>query len=854
MFTRDQRFSDDPVYFAQAVFNQWASDASNHSIAIFLGEEVRSFFSDMGKRSDEYYQLFFGELKKQFVEWLLASGKVDLDKQVKKFIKFLNYVPDQYHELFDDSSRFHLTYNQFFIDVLKQLSVKDLSRFLPVAYEESSKFTKASDIDQVFEILKQLPGNFLQYIAENPYVIRTFSRKFSQLFLMQDEDGNSLLFYLSRKSENDVGYHIKNVLLNIPDAKCIRADKEVKNPLMLMVAALEDNEEIDEQFLQNNLQYLNSPDDTERTALHYAVILKKTAALKQLLKQKNIDFAIQDKSGRNALHYLILGDDQDLANEIFDQLSTNPTHQENFAKALNQNDKNGLSSLTMACFLFVTHKLWNADDPKLEEFMVNKIIKHPDYLAQKNQFDQLFYKICDDLGCVDQDGRILPEYFEISNQQQETEEWLRGIYKTPDIDDYVKKYLFCAFANLDHPAWDVYDYTKLSTDTKTQFTPFGVELELVNFHIASPIPIHLIDRLYNSYGKGDASVEDSMLMYSGSVQEVVSDPIKNEEEFRLFLKMCEDFQTSGVMTNQSTGLHVHINFNSQEYGALVDKVSEKFGSELDLLCKEKVELLLLKQIVINFASLQQLLQGFMRNGALFNDEISHSKLILNSQDKIDKFLKTEWLVDLFKDDSQFDKRSITLNLKNLNGSQNAKGTLEFRCHEGSIDPTIIKAWVNFIHRLVNMSVDHLVDHLKNSTGSIEEKIESFEIKPLKNIEYLIYLLIADRRYQETWDANLGIVPSHYDFAANKIGGEIIQKEIQKSPFYRSIQMRKILPEVKDPQDIEQLERIIEILKKYPDIIDCEDSPTNSPSVDGATKEEILQLTQKASLPKHLPDF
>lgn len=733
--------------------------------------------------------------------------------------------------------------------------------------------TACSNLESRKSFIKDLIANHhtqLFGILQDESTLAEFCTRLPDLFSETDVEGNSLLFHLTEnKDYSDSPQILKIILETVPQAKFLIARKEFQNPLILMITSLESDEVISKSFLQTHIESLNQQDEFGKTALIYAVTLGKNSALDQLFQYADIDFLTPDQTTKNALQYLILENRRDQ----FNVLSEKP----NFLEALNQCDKWGFSSLTMACFAVARN---NSDG-----LMVNNILNNPEYKNDQSKFDKLFCELCQKLGFIGENGKILPNYYQLANNEKsdDLKIELEEIYRRDDVDPDIKKALFFAFANKQNKVWDIFKASRLPiSQNKREFTATGLELEMVNaYHY--PFPMDFLDKFYDINAKADEAVINSFFMYRDpSIQEITSQPIQTMEQLNEFLELAHHLQKSGVMVNKATGFHVHINVNNAAYGKMVDKVCNKIGNNIfNENQKEQIELLLIKQIAVNFLSLQHLLQGFMKNGRLFDDETRYTKLILSTADSIKAFLDAEKVGDIS------DSRFWTLNLQNLfdGGDRNkaasgqpTKGTIELRPHEGAVDPIIIGAWINFVHRLINISIDQVAEVLnQHQTESLDKKIDDIlnsgdnfqnsKIQPKQNIEDLVDLLIAGRRCQESWDKKRGIVKNQYGSAAvpiggfevdaktDKLGGKIAQEEIQESLFYLSLQTGKVSPEIKDPQDVVQLNRMIALKKEYPDILgDEQKSPANSPlTVNNVGKDNLVKLS-KSEIPTEIPDF
>ncbi len=805
-----------------------------------------------------YARAFYEEFRNQCVSFLLSDENCTTNGIATFLISLSDYLYYLYHDSSYSSLGTKIFKNKLVGDVLANIPTERLlTIFFNIGYDPKLGILLQIIIDNhslISTFLLQGGSKakdlLINSVVNNCYKIEKLLIHVPNLLSFHDMNGNSLLFYFTLEDPELYSDSIFKLLLKCPDAKCIRGHKEIISRLSLMVVAITHNQnifEIPADFLQQNIEQLNQPDAFGKTALHYAVILGKKDVLKQLLELPKGDISIADNSGRNILHYLILENKY----EEFIKLTKNT----NFTKALNTEDNLGLSALAMACMTFARPQ--NSNDGQID--IINSILIYPGYQKQ-NQFDQLFIQICQELGFIDKNGEIAPDYHKRSNDSKysEAEAKLKAVFERDDVDYNIKRCLFCAFFGPEKDIWKMFKPTsQLPNDS---FIPFGIELELATVPSVSLVPDCLINSIYNATTTQDISVSSSLLMMPSEIQEIVSDPITNEAQFELFLELCQSLETSGAMVNKSTGMHVHVNFNSPKYGRVVEKIGEMVITFLDAHDQDQIELILLKQIMINFAHIQPILQGFMRNGALFNNEVRFSKLVLSTPDERNNFLDATDMSDLSKAG-----KYTTVNLLNLLGDDR-KGTIEFRCHEGSINPTIITAWVNFINRLVKISIDQVIDSLVEPIirvghgNNISDIIKNYQVKPFDNIEDLAYLLIADRKYSETWNKEFGLVPSQYDLPAtlipgdatnatdpNPLAGETAQKLIQSSAFYHSLQRGGV-----DSTEIvdQDLKRMLELQKEYPGIIVETKSEDPAPQTSPQPSNNIFSLAaaQQYDLP------
>lgn len=292
---------------------------------------------------------------------------------------------------------------------------------------------------------------------------------------------------------------------------------------------------------------------------------------------------------------------------------------------------------------------------------------------------------------------------------------------------------------------------------------FGIEAEIPELSDTVFAPLNFMLPIYNVSREQDYTVHPSILSpYKYSVDsefELITKPITSMCEFSKTLEMFDVLCVAGAKVNKTAGLHVHFNVRgSQEYN-------------LPRYISESEELTFLKFLLLNYISIEPLLRGFMRDGKMFDPGETYSKpvstLILMKEIEACKSVS-----DLQKVCSH----STTLDLTALD----KHGTIEFRIHEGAVDPTLIRAWVDCTARLVKLSKEQTLQH---KPGGV--------LAPKTDIEQLVYIFVAMRMYEKTWDSETRSVTTAITtppFAYSKKFKKPTQVLIQESLLYNLFNM------------------------------------------------------------------
>jgi hypothetical protein len=189
-------------------------------------------------------------------------------------------------------------------------------------------------------------------------------------------------------------------------------------------------------------------------------------------------------------------------------------------------------------------------------------------------------------------------------------------------------------------------------------------------------------------------------------------------------------------------------------------------------------------------------------------------------------------------------RKYSINSLSIKSSKNTTqkeqyGTMEFRLHEGAIEPTIIKAWASLIRRISNISVYQVQEKI-NANSFQNVPIDRSDITPYEGLENLVYLLIAEREYQKSWDNDLGRVATAFvNPSLNQ--GKTTQKEIQESPLYNMYQTAKKGGDIVEchKKYVENASDKIQIMKDLNSLLEFDDNWTSMSK--NPVRGDILQF-------------
>jgi len=145
-------------------------------------------------------------------------------------------------------------------------------------------------------------------------------------------------------------------------------------------------------------------------------------------------------------------------------------------------------------------------------------------------------------------------------------------------------------------------------------------------------------------------------------------------EFDTLKKVVKKMNEVGCKVNSSCGLHVHIGAS--------DLTFEQY-----------------KNVFINYARMERVIDSFMAQSRRGNGNCYCYSLIENN--RLEKILAATSHQDLY---SRLNSRYFKVNP----ASYGVHKTIEFRQHQGSLNFTKIKNWVNFCKKLVAWSKNHVL--------------------------------------------------------------------------------------------------------------------------------------------------
>jgi ankyrin repeat protein len=540
-----------------------------------------------------------------------------------------------------------------------------------------------------------------------------------------DSSGNSPFSYVLFDTEKIYSKDDVLKMINNYGAKFIRNGLEFKSQLQIKILCMEDDGSANDFIAEGDLATLNTQDENRRTALHYACMLgKKNIAKELVLKGACLD--ICDDVGRTPMHYAAIN------SYMLPGASIND---------LERLDNFGVTPIILWCQHGTDIE---AMDKFCElEFADNSINR---YLKIFDGTQRSFEQLANDNSLkFTQKLAILSAF--------------KNYARVANFDGVNE-----ALGFLEVSAQKIIE-REISNSTTIELAKnfaIGLELEVPELPRASFIPTTDLLSWFHADLVYDATVKKSALSLYTPMDnakqeslEFVSKVIVNNSQYEKFVILCDSLYKSGAKVNRSAGMHVHVNCRG----------TDKVNPPVLKLVNAADELVFLKYVVINYISIEQLLRGFMRDGILF-DEYGPSYVETLSKYR-ERILACNTVTELQK----ICTHNKTLDLTSLD----KHGTIEFRIHEGLIDPLLLKAWVDCVTRLVNISYEQFIEHKAYKS-----------IKPKHNIEQLVYLLITMRHYNQTWcsawaapkSANIdtaSLYPGHNSIAA--------QRQIQQSPLY-----------------------------------------------------------------------
>lgn len=584
-----------------------------------------------------------------------------------------------------------------------------------------------------------------------------------------DNFGNSVLHHVVDSMDNDykLTYEMQKDLEYILHlgAKDQKKHQQNKTSLHLRVAA----------GLPLNLDTLKVSIDKQdldegKTALHHAISLAKTESAMELIAA-GASINIKDKFGKTPLDYAFLTNNEIVIKSMI--------------------EKNNLIQTEKQPLLFNIYALFKTYYDGYNA--LNLINKHS--ASNKIILSRMNMAITQIINMGNLDPTLLAKF---------------------SLEEQLMIAITVAISNptLNNPAKE---YTKTTILPKliNDFPlpagyAYGVELELANI----PLEIHaMILKWFGINSTEDESVRHTLFMHKGKLkgEELVTEILDSTQKIKLLLLVASYLHKAGALTNDSTGLHVHVNILGSKNG-----IPKSIATNMDIknINHERVELMVVKQVLANWYNLEPLLCGIMRDGILYNYDDNTYSYNAPMQSFIPELLKVNNLQEIadFMDD-----RDKTLNLENL--APGEYGTLEFRIHDGTAHPVLIEAWLNFIHRLMQISINQVQD--KINTG-----IDINFFTAYKDIEQLFYILMAERNYQTTWNNALG--SPNGTIAPATAGNKPIQIGIQNSLLYRAYQLGKsgkdykiLLASCSEPERAslqKEVEILLSINQQFPGIL------------------------------------
>jgi ankyrin repeat protein len=549
--------------------------------------------------------------------------------------------------------------------------------------------------------------------------------KFPQLINVTDKHGNSVFYYIITESngfyDTDSYVQAKVYICDAEmreayqyfvakGAKCIRNFQEEKSALHIKVA-------LNLPLELDPTTDINSVDlEHARTALHYAVILQNYEAAAELLAH-GASPLIADNSGRTPLSYACLYGAKDLVIEMMK--SVEPS-------ALQLADS---SYLTDVCF---------SGNKDLYAWAVQNM--PADSASDKIMLMQI------------DNGELRPDTME-------------------SLSDEQKIIIASAFAKMvpqaNSTAIDYVRNNVLPELTKVPATlppgrAYGVELEISDLPCVPALPMNLLKEWFGIREITDRSVNNPIFTpYSICIhkQEYVSGILASASDVKGFLQFAKYLYSSGAKVAKSTGKHVHINIRGDQNSL----PSITASMDLKNYTVNDIELAVVKQIITNWSELEPLLQVILRQGELIGVDENPEHYAEPIRKNLANYMNATSLEEIA---FAAEDRYCALNVQSLLNSQSVNvtlpnnvtisqyevykghGTLEVRLHEGAIHPTLIEAWLNFVHRLVSISIKQVQDQI--DTG------KTFEFTAFNKLKDLIHILLAERDYAQTWDKTLKI--------------------------------------------------------------------------------------------------
>lgn len=655
------------------------------------------------------------------------------------------------------------------------------------------------DVEKVFSIFKSIlgvePENYrsatgqtilhLAYRSYYKYMFLNISEKYRSLVNVLDLSGNSPLYYAVNEQDNYYDYddtcNAKNyelfAQLMESGAKYVRNFVEAKNILHLKVA-MHQPLELDKLAMLNvDIDAIDL--ESGRTALTHAVVLKNDEAAIELIKNGASPIK-SDKYNRTPLDYALAYGDLNLVTTMMQHLPVD------FLAS-----KHERSFIALACF---------SGNKELYAWLKANI-------RHKNEIDNAIITM------VDQERSIMPSYGVNLEYLQQLIIYAAVAKMLPALRTHIAKQVRI----------NVLDRLVANPAILPSGSAYGVELELSDVPCVPELPLDLLLEWFEVDFKHDGSVVSSIFSAHNLCvfnEEIVSGVLDSTAKLKQFLLFSEYMYNSGATVGRSTGMHVHVNIQGNSNAKLPSITnSMRLGS----MRATDVELAVVKQIIINWVEIEPLLQSFLRNGELQNIHWLEQHYAAPIKPLLDAFMECQTLDEIIETSPS---RYHALNVKslrnsnggNLNYQTHGHGTIEVRIHGGASHKQIIGSWLNFVDRLVRISVDQVQEKINNK--------EEFAFAPFSNIKDLVHVLLAERNYTLTWDSKL---KSAVDSTAPvTISDWPVHERIQSAEVYKCFQKSKAkqmaldcaaeVPISVNPHEVGNITNWLRLTDQYPGIV------------------------------------
>jgi ankyrin repeat protein len=670
------------------------------------------------ERSNEDKELLRSRL---FLEFLRASLiKITEPKQLEYFQKHLDDSVAQYKiniipvvdELFN-SFEFHDSFALLFIrpNIAAQLKIYQPNDAITKSVYERWAYRSldkpyCAEKPKILEFFESIgnssPAQYrdsegrtflhlvcLKYTPPLP-VVRELSSVINEL----DIHGNSALYYLINENKYFIGTKDEDILKQLLalNARYIRNFYEEKTPLHIRVAA--------RLPLELNKLDINAIDlEHGRSPLHYATLLKNTEAAFALIEH-GASCSLKDKWGKTAFSYACLDGNTPLIQRMLPIIPVEELKQQAYL-------------VDVAFSGNTTLYNWMRQEINAEAF---------------SELDRILINQVEN-GILDQQAMQ-----GLDNKQKLSISAAFGqIATTANTSSIVQTYV------------TNYVLPQLISDESSfaQGRAYGVELEISDLPCMPGLPIQFLQDWFKFSLEFDGSVSSTIFSnsyFNNSKKEIVSKILYSPRDVGKFLQAAEYLYRAGATVGYSTGMHVHVNVLGKESAQLPSITA---GMQLGNASISQIEIAVVKQIIANWIGVEPLLSSILRYGVFLSGTNTYTKLISND---LTRYLSAENFTIMLNHFSY--DRYMALNIQPLSTEDIFKGhgTIEVRIHEGATHPTNILAWMNFVHRLVSISIHQIQTQL--------DAKQEFEFLTFSQIKALVYIWLAERNYKHTWDNKL----------------------------------------------------------------------------------------------------